>query len=296
MPGPNHFNRRTMTTVARPVTDPGLSEGAAVTIRPVETRAEYEACVELQRDTWGRSFSDIVPVSMMGIAVKMGGICLGAFASGGAMLGFVFGVTGPRDDELAHWSHMLAVRDEARNAGIGRRLKLAQREALSEKGVDTVYWTFDPLVARNAHFNLNRLGATIAEFVPDMYGHSDSDLHCLGTDRLIARWSIKEDVAGDAWECDGSAGTGLPCMGGPGCNGSLPPGADVIEVPVPLDIDRVVAESLEEALAWRRGNNAAFSRLFSEGYDIVGFSVGEEHGRYILQNRTGASVTDGHGV
>ena len=285
-----------MTTVARLATDPARSEGAGITIRPVETRAEYEACVELQRETWGRSFSDIVPVSMMGVAVKMGGICLGAFASGGAMLGFVFGVTGPRDGELAHWSHMLAVRGEARNAGIGRHLKLAQREAVSEMGVDTVYWTFDPLVARNAHFNLNRLGATVADFVPDMYGASDSDLHRLGTDRFVARWSLQGGAEGEVSPSGGLAGSALPCMGGPGCNGTLPSGADMIEVPVPLDIDGLVAESLEEALAWRRGNNAAMSRLFSEGYEIVEFAVGEEYGRYILENRTGASATGGHGV
>lgn len=281
-----------MTTVARSATDPALSEGAGITIRPVETRAEYEACVELQSETWGRSFSDIVPVSMLGIAVKMGGICLGAFASGGAMLGFVFGVTGPRDGELAHWSHMLAVRGEARNAGIGRHLKFAQREAVSEMGVETLYWTFDPLVARNAHFNLNRLGATVADFIPDMYGTSDSDLHRLGTDRFVARWSLKGGAEGEASPLGGLAGTALPCMGGPGCNGTLPPGADLIEVPVPLDIDALVEGSFEEALAWRRSNGKALSRLFSEGYEIVGFTVGEDYGRYILEDRTGASATD----
>lgn len=270
-----------MTTATQPAPGSALAPGAEVTVRPVKTREEYEACVELQRETWGRSFSDVVPVSMMGIAVKMGGICLGAFDRDGEMLGFVFGVTGPRDGELAHWSHMLAVRGKARNAGIGRRLKLAQREALAEQGVGTLYWTFDPLVARNAHFNLNRLGATIAEFVPDMYGASDSDLHILGTDRFIARWSL-EGVAGAVGPpCDRVVERELPCMGKPGCNGHLPSGADVIEVPVPRDIDALVAGSIEEALAWRRSNGAALSRLFAEGYEIVGFRVGEEHGRYI---------------
>jgi len=314
-----------MSTVTRRDTDPARCEGAGITIRPVETRAEYEACVELQRETWGRSFSDVVPVSMMGIAVKMGGICLGAFDPGGEMLGFVFGVTGPRDGELAHWSHMLAVRGEARNAGIGRQLKFAQRNALAERGVDTLYWTFDPLVARNAHFNLNRLGATVAEFVPDMYGNSDSDLHRLGTDRFIARWSLRggEESArssdsrlkgGDVSVVDGGrvgtvvpdrVGTGTeggacgsahPAMGKPGCNGRVPLGADLIEVLVPRDIDAVVAESFEEALAWRRANNVALTRLFSEGYDLVGFRMGVEHGRYMMARRAAISATGGHGA
>ena len=302
-----------MTTVRRPrpATDPAPSEGAGISIRPVETRAEYEACVELQRDTWGRRFSDIVPVSMMGIAVKMGGICLGAFDPGDEMLGFVFGVTGPRDGELAHWSHMLAVRGKARNAGIGRRLKFAQKKALAERGVDTLYWTFDPLIARNAHFNLNRLGATVAEFVPDMYGASNSDLHRLGTDRFIARWSLKGGAGvarspsnrlaqSDVSAVDGGRvgkvlpdrvetatqgaafGSAHPAMGKPGCNGQLPHGADLIEVPVPRDIDAVASESFEEALAWRRANRRALTKLLSEGYDILGFRVGKEYGKYVV--------------
>ena len=284
-----------MTTATRPETEPASSETVGITIRTVETRAEYEACVKLQRETWGQSFSDVVPVSMMGIAVKMGGICLGAFDRGGEMLGFVFGVTGPRDGELAHWSHMLAVRGKARNAGIGRRLKLAQREAMAERGVDTLYWTFDPLVARNAHFNLNRLGATIAEFVPDMYGASDSDLHRLGTDRFIARWSLRGGTGAARWPSSRHAGSGYPFMGKPGCNGRLPSGAAMIEVPVPRDIDQVVADAFDEALAWRRANGAAMSRLFSEGYEIVGFRVGEEHGRYLMARGTGGSAKGGHG-
>lgn len=285
-----------MTKVTTPAADPVHSAEAGITIRSVETRAEYAACVELQRETWGRSFSDVVPVSMMGIAVKMGGICLGAFDPGGRMLGFVFGVTGPRHGELAHWSHMLAVRGEARNAGIGRRLKLAQKKALAELGVDTLYWSFDPLVARNAHFNVNRLGATIAEFVPDMYGATDSELHRLGTDRFIARWSMKGVAGAVGSPCDRVEGSELPYMGKPGCNGHLPPGADVIEVPVPRDIDALAEGSFKEALAWRRSNGAALTSLFSEGYEIVGFRVGREYGRYVAARGRVVPAAGVHGV
>lgn len=285
-----------MTTVTRPAADPVPSTESRISIRPVETRAEYESCVELQRETWGRSFSDVVPVSMMGIAVKMGGICLGAFDGGGELLGFVFGVTGPRDGETAHWSHMLAVRGEARNAGIGRRLKLAQREALAEQGVETLYWTFDPLVARNAHFNLNRLGAAVVEFVPNMYGASDSNLHRLGTDRFIARWSPGAGTGAVAPASGRLARSGGPTMGAPGCGARLPSGADVIEVPVPRDIDGMVADAFDEALAWRRANGATLSRLFSEGYGVAGFRVGEKHGRYLMARRPGASAGDDHGA
>ena len=285
-----------MTTATKPETESTSSEATGITIRPVETRVEYDACIELQRATWGRSFSDIVPVSMMGVAVKMGGICLGAFDRSDELLGFVFGVTGPRDGEIAHWSHMLAVRGEARNAGIGRRLKLAQRAALADRGIDTLYWTFDPLVARNAHFNLNRLGASIAEFVPDMYGASDSCLHRLGTDRFIAQWSLKGGTGVCRSPSGEHAAGGHPCLGRPGCNGHLPNGADVIEVPVPRDIDAVVEGCFDEALAWRRSNRRALTRLFSEGYDIMGFSVGGEYGTYILARGRGVPAVNAHGV
>ena len=283
-----------MTTVTSPATAAVPAADAEVTIRAVERREEYEACVELQRDTWGRSFSDIVPTSVMSIAVKVGGICLGAFGPGGEMLGFVFGVTGPRDGELAHWSHMLAVRDEARNAGIGKRLKFAQREVATERGVDTLYWTFDPLVARNAHFNLNRLGASVAEFVPDMYGASDSDLHRLGTDRFVARWSPRVSAGVERPPPARCAARDVAVTGTPGRDGRFPRDAGMIEVPVPRDIDAMVAERFEEALAWRRSNRAAMTRLFAEGYEIVGFGLGEKHGRYRMARGPGGSARGGH--
>ena len=98
-------------------------------IRPLQAREEMLGCIEIQRDTWGRDFSDVVPVSMLQVSVKMGGVLLGAFAPDGSLVGFVFGVTGLRDGQLAHWSHMLAVQPWARNLGIGRRLKLRQRRS-----------------------------------------------------------------------------------------------------------------------------------------------------------------------
>ena len=278
----------------------------------MRTRDEFEACVELQRDTWGRHFSETVPVSMMGIAVRMGGICLGAFGTGGALLGFGFGVTGPREGELAHWSHMLAVRKEARNAGVGKRIKFAQREALSVRGVDAVYWSFDPLVGRNAHFNLNRLGVTIAKYVPEMYGATNSPLHRLGTDRFIARWDLKEDceavvrgrselVAMELGEMavpdgpgmstcggaelavsDSGCGGSRPVMGVPGERVSLPVGADTVEVLVPREIRAVEAECFEEAFRWRVSNRRALMGLLGEGYSVVGFVPGKKYGRYVV--------------
>ena len=310
-----------MTTAPEIASVATAADAPEIEIRPVETRKEYEACLDLQRDTWGRDFSETVPVSMMMIAVRMGGLCTGAFGPDGELLGFVFGVTGPREGEIAHWSHMLAVRKEARNAGIGKRLKFAQRELAVAKGVDAVYWTFDPLVGRNAHFNLNQLGASIAEYVPDMYGASNSVLHRLGTDRFIARWDMKEDVeavlrgrakvmamelgemaapgspgmsacggvepAATVGGCGGSGSR--PMMGVPGERVSLPVDADPVEVVVPREIRAVEAECFDEALRWRAANRRAFVGLLGEGYSVGGFIPGREYGRYVVTRGRGES-------
>src|SRR5205085_3600896 len=136
--------------------------------------------------TWGESFAEAVPGSILKICQKVGGVAAGAFEVGGEerLLGFVFGLTGVRHGRLAHWSHMLAVLPEARDLGLGTRLKLYQRDLLLPLGVESVLWTFDPLEARNAHLNLNRLGAEVLEYVEDMYaGELGSELSKgIGTD------------------------------------------------------------------------------------------------------------------
>lgn len=163
-----------------------------IVVRQLQGHAEYLACVELQELTWGSGFHERVPPSMLLITQKTGGIAAGAFDGDGRLLGFVYGLTGIRKGKLAHWSHMLAVRPETQGLGLGRRLKLYQRETLLPLGVDTVYWTYDPLVARNANLNLNRLGARVEEYVPDIYGpDTASELHSgLGTDRFVVAWPI----------------------------------------------------------------------------------------------------------
>lgn len=237
-----------------------------VDIRHLRTEDEFAACIDLQRDTWGSSFSDVVPVSMLQVSVKMGGVCMGAFGPDRKLAGFVYGITGVRKGELAHWSHMLAVRPDLRDQGIGRRLKLAQADALRALGVKNVYWTYDPLVARNAHLNLNLLGAAIDEYVPDMYGQSDSSLHRLGTDRFIVKW----------------------CPDGEAADRPRGDGGETVEVVIPSDIEAVEARSVDEALEWRRTTRDAFTRLLADGGRVAGFVPGREYGRYLLVRKTGA--------
>lgn len=280
-----------LTTVEESPDDSRSIDSAKIEIRPAQTRADFDACVELQRDTWGQAFSEVVPVSMMQVTGKMGGICLGAFGPDGTMLGVVYGVTGIRGGKRAHWSHMLAVRQRARNMGIGRRLKMAQKEALVEQGVTTMYWTFDPLVARNAHLNINLLGASVDEFVPDMYGISDSDLHRLGTDRFIAKWDLggrHGAVAGAAHEADAESGRQPPVVGMPGGGADqVPLDLDAVEVVIPSDIEAVEARSFDEAVGWRHSTRRVFQRLLDGPYEVSGFIKGRRHARYVVSRVAG---------
>src|SRR5262245_16112660 len=157
----------------------------ALSLRQLSTRAEYAQALELQRITWGQSFREVVPEAVMKITQRVGGVAAGAFDETGEMLGFVYGMTGLYDGRLMHWSHMLAVRPDARDHGIGSRLKKYQRDLMRARGVEWMYWTFDPLVARNAHRNFNGLGVRIQEYVIDMYADTGSELHAFGTDRFI---------------------------------------------------------------------------------------------------------------
>ncbi|HEX5718925.1 MAG TPA: GNAT family N-acetyltransferase [Thermoanaerobaculia bacterium] len=253
-----------------------------VTFRPLSTEEDYLACIELQRKTWGRDFSDAVPMSILKITQKAGGIAAGAFASDGRILGFVYGLTGVRDGQVFHWSHMLAVDPEARDLGLGTRLKLYQRELLLPLGVRRVEWTYDPLEARNAHLNLNHLGAAPAEYVRDMYeGEFGSELaKGIGTDRFIVAWHIASDrVARRLSEGPPDPEEvrrrfrDAPRIGpgmGPGENGPLPD-APRVGVEIPANIQALKADDLDLALAYRASIRRAFEYYLGVGWRIEDF-------------------------
>ena len=162
-------------------------------IAPVKTLADFEQCVEVQLAVWGYSDSDLIPKRVFIVAERIGGQVLGAY-DGRALVGFAMALPGYRDGRPYLHSHMLAVLPEYRNAGLGRRLKLAQRDDALERGIDLMEWTFDPLEIKNAHLNIARLGAIARRYMRNIYGPSTSPLQGgLPTDRLVVEWWLRSE-------------------------------------------------------------------------------------------------------
>lgn len=253
---------------------------AGITVRPLAGSAELRACVALQRLTWGDGFHEIVASSLLEISQRVGGIAAGAFDAAGGLAGFVYGLAGVEHGLPVHWSHMLAVLPEQRDRGIGRLLKEYQREELRRRGVVRVYWTFDPLVARNAHLNLTRLGVDALEYVPDMYGDTGSGLHCgLGTDRLIVSWRLdspaRPPVDAAAWS------------DAPEANGASHLERRRVRIAIPADIHDVLAADGNAARAWRDSTRRAFQAHLEAGWRIAGFQRDSAGGGSYLLVKSG---------
>jgi predicted GNAT superfamily acetyltransferase len=165
-----------------------MSDGIAV--RKCTTLAEFEACVTLQREVWGEEDLEIEPVTGFIVASETGGQVIGAY-DGARLVGYTLGLVGYRDGAIFMHSHHTGVHHEYRDRGIGRKLKLFQRDEALSREIRFIQWTFDPLESRNAHFNLNRLGAIARQYKPNLYGITSSPLHRgLATDRLLAEWHL----------------------------------------------------------------------------------------------------------
>jgi predicted GNAT superfamily acetyltransferase len=163
----------------------------SVVIRKVHQLEEMRTCVALQQEVWNFSDADLVPLRMFVVAEKVGGQVIGAFVSN-EMVGFALSIPGFRGGHSYLHSHMLAVRKQHQNAGVGRRLKLFQREDAIARGFDLIEWTFDPLEIKNAYLNIEKLGAIARRYSVNQYGVSSSPLQGgLPTDRLVAEWWLK---------------------------------------------------------------------------------------------------------
>jgi len=174
-----------------------ISASVRVDIREVSTVAEYDACIKLQRDVFGLPDLEISPRRHLIVSHRAGGWTLGAF-DGERLIGFVHHLAAVKDDYIFGYSHMMAVAAEYQNQGVGAQLKWAQRVRAMSEGRDFIKWTFEPMRARNAHFNLNRLGVVVREYSVNFYGtdyganpaDTGGEAGGMDSDRLFASWDL----------------------------------------------------------------------------------------------------------
>jgi predicted GNAT superfamily acetyltransferase len=227
-----------------------------IDIRSLQEHSEMVTAVALQRKVWGFADADLLPVRMFVIARKIGGQVLGAFDDT-RMVGFCIAIPGrkPTGESYLH-SHMLGVDDEYRNQGIGRMLKLAQREEALARGVTLIEWTFDPLEMKNAYLNIERLGAVVRRYVRNQYGFSTSPLHAgMPTDRCIAEWHIASEKSEHEI---------------------------VAEIEVPPTILTLRKEDPTKALEIQNEISDQFLHHFREGLAVVGVRRNGDGGTYLL--------------
>jgi predicted GNAT superfamily acetyltransferase len=219
---------------------------AEIEIRPCGKLPEYEECVRLQRAVWGEDI--VVPSTIFVVAHHTGGQIIGAF-DGATMVGFTQALAGVRDGEPFLHSHMTAVLAEYRDQGVGRRLKLFQRQDALKRGIRLVEWTFDPLELKNAHFNLVRLGAIAQRFIPNCYGITESPLHAgLPTDRLVAEWWLDSDRVKNILADSPPLTKGL-----------------VARISLPSNIGEIKSRDREEATHIQSGARDQFQKYFGGG-------------------------------
>ena len=172
------------------------TSSTTVNIREVSSIEEYDACINLQREVFGLPDLEISPRRHLIVSHRAGGWTLGAFV-GGRLIGFVHHLAAVKGDDIFGYSHMMAVAAEYQNKGVGAQLKWAQRARALAEGRDFIKWTFEPMRARNAHFNLNRLGVVVREYAANFYGTDYStnpaekgSVSGMDSDRLFASWEL----------------------------------------------------------------------------------------------------------
>ena len=262
---------KTSVTGAGTGTPSGNTSGnipGAVTIRKCEALGEMQACFALQKEVWKFSDAELIPVRIFVVAAKIGGQVIGAFAHG-ELIGFALAIPGMRNGHSYLHSQMLAVRQQYRNGGLGRRMKLFQREDALARGFELMEWTFDPLEIKNAYLNIEKLGAIARRYTVDQYGLTSSPLQGgLPSDRLVAEWWMRskrvEAVLAEAprakFECRAR-----------------------IDVPAEIYAWKGAAATRAQALAVQTSNRERFSRAFAEGLSVLAYERDEHgNGRFLL--------------
>jgi predicted GNAT superfamily acetyltransferase len=235
-------------------------------LRTCHSVENMRTALELQRTVWNFSDEELVPVRLFVVGEKIGGHVLGAF-EGDRMVGFAYGLPGFRNGHAYVHSHMLAVLASHRNTGIGRALKLFQRDIALKQGFELIEWTFDPLEIKNAYLNIEKLGAIARRYTLNQYGITTSPLQAgLPTDRLYAEWWLKSNRVRSV-------------LG----NGAHPPVSAEVRVEVPGEIYEWKAGKNPRAAQVQARNRELFLKHFRDGLSVIGYERNENgDGRFLL--------------
>jgi len=242
------------------------------TIRESTTVKELTACVALQREIFALPEIEISPVRHFIVTKNAGGFTLGAFTPENELAGFVLSVPAFLGNNKFFYSHMTAVKEKFQSFGIGARLKWAQREMALSKSVNFIKWTFQPVQARNAFFNLEKLGAIVREYHPNFYGTDYSTAHetngnlGIDSDRLFAEWhleseKVKQIAAGGAF---------------------VEKAEPAAQIAIPADWTALVRSDPNEALAVQLRVRTEFQNAFASGLVGRGFVRDENEPHFLL--------------
>ena len=266
-------------------------------LRDLTTLDDFRAVERLESEIWGPI--DLVPVPILAVTVTRGAVLVGAFEHD-RLIGFVYSFPAlkPGETKASHWSHMLGVHPDHRRSGLGRELKLAQRNRVLALGLDLIEWTVDPLQAANAHLNFVTLGTVVEEYEQNVYGESASPLHGgIATDRFICQWWIRKPhverrIRGGVIRAVSHEVTTAPVVNRVKIIGDslAPDGVDLdardprVMVDIPIDFTAMLAADPARALEWRLQTRAVFTHYLHAGYRVVDFTLerAARRGRYLL--------------
>lgn len=272
--------------------------------RDLHSADEFRQVMDLEQQVWGfTDLNDMVTLPVFTITVKRGAILIGAYDETDRMVGFVYSIVGMKPPrQVLQWSHMLGVLSEYRNSGLGRALKLAQRDKALAQGYELIEWTYDPLQAMNAHLNFTKLGVVAEEYHRNVYGESTSVLHKgTPTDRLVAQWwiatpHVERCVApGSVIPVTSHELTEAAPINATHAVQAWLANSDLylarderrLALEIPMGFTDMQREAPALALEWRMQTREAFETYFRRGYRVVDFHLDRprHRGRYLLAKR-----------
>jgi predicted GNAT superfamily acetyltransferase len=281
----------------------------SVSVRILTTLDEFREAETVQYRAWAMDDpNDVIPLHVLLTAQKNGGLTAGAFSASGEMIGLLFGFLGlTGEGKIKHCSHLMGILPDVRRQGVGRQLKLFQRQYVLAQGFDLVTWTFDPLEGVNASLNIARLGGIAHTYYDNLYGDNlpDGLNSGLRTDRFEVEWWIASPRVRQFVDSERvrpgypavlDAGARLVNDVQPGAGGLLMPvsmtadaDAETLLVEVPPEFQAIRARSMDAARSWREHTGTLFKHYFARGYTVSDFISSRDDPRrrnfYVLAHR-----------